>query len=158
MLFFFALLFTLWLATSAMAGEFTGPVVSVLDGDTIEVLNKKRPERIRLGGIDCPEKRQPFGQEAKDAASALVFGKDVAVQKRGKDKNGRTLAEVLLSDGTNVNQMLVAEGWCWWYPKHAINGKALKRLESEARTAKRGLWADPYPVPPWEWQKWRDRP
>jgi micrococcal nuclease len=88
----------------------------------------------------------------------LVLGKDVTVKMHGKDKNRGTLAEVLLSDGTNLNQMLVAEGWCWWYPKHALNGKVLKRVESEARTAKRGLWADPYPVPPWEWQKWRDRP
>ena len=157
MLFFFVLFFTLWLAVSATAGEFTGQVVSVLDGDTIDVLHKKRPERIRLSGIDCPEKRQPFAQEAKDAASALVLGKDVTVQMHGKDKNRRKLAEVFLSDGTKVNQMLVADGWCWWYPKHAQNDRALKRLESEARTAKRGLWADPYPVPPWEWQKWRDR-
>ena len=158
MLFLFAVFFTLWLAVSAMAGEFTGQVVSVPDGDTIDVLHKKRPERIRLSGIDCPEKRQPFGQEAKDAASALILGKDATVQMHGKDKSRRTLANVFLSDGTNVNRELVKGGWCWWYPKSGPIDRELKRLESEARASKRGLWADPYPVPPWEWQKWRERP
>ena len=158
MLFLFAVLLTLWLAVSAMAGEFTGQVVGVLEGDTIEVLHNKRPERIRLSGIDCPEQRQPFGEKAKQAASAFVFGKDVTLHMHGKDKDGRTLATVFLSDGTNVNHGLVKEGWCWWYPKYGPIDRELKRLESEARTGKRGLWADQYPVPPWEWQKWRERP
>ena len=148
-----AVLLTLLLASSALAGEFSGQVVSILDGDTIEVLHNNRAERIRLSGIDCPEKGQTYGQKAKHAASALVFGKEVTFQTYGKDKYGRTLAEVLLSDGTNVNTVLVAGGWCWWYPKYARQNKELKRLESEARAAKRGLWADSYPVPPWEWRK-----
>jgi endonuclease YncB( thermonuclease family) len=158
MLLLFAVIFTLWLAASAMAGEFTGPVIRVLDGDTIEVLHKKHPERIRLSGIDCPEKGQPFEEKAKHAMSALVLGKEVKVQIHGKGKDRHTLADVVLSDGTNVNKMLVAEGWCWWYPKYALQNRELKRIESEARVGKRGLWADPYPVPPWEWQKWRKRP
>src|SRR5262245_66586812 len=107
MLFFFVLFFTLWLAVSATASEFTGQVVSVLDGDTIEVLHKKRPERIRLSGIDCAEKRQRFAQEAKAAASALVLGKDVAVRAHGKGKNWRKVAGVLLTDGTKVSQAWV---------------------------------------------------
>jgi len=82
-------------------------VIGVLDGDTIEVLHKKRPERIRLSGIDCPEKRQPFGEKAKHAVSTLVFGKVVTVQTHGKDKHRRTLADVLLADGTNVTHTLV---------------------------------------------------
>jgi endonuclease YncB( thermonuclease family) len=158
MLFLFAVIFTLWLAASAMAGEFTGPVIRVLDGDTIEVLHKKHPERIRLSGIDCPEKGQPFEEKAMHAMSALVFGKEVTVQLHGKDKDRHTLADVVLPDGTHVNNMMVAGGWCWWYPKYALQNRDLKRLESEARIGKRGLWADPYPVPPWEWQKWRKRP
>ena len=158
MLFLFAVLFTLCLAASAMAGEFTGPVIGVLAGDTIEVLHKKHPERIRLSGIDCPEKGQPFEEKAKHATSALVFGKEVTVQMHGKDKDRRTLADVVLSDGTNVSKMLVSRGWCWWYPKYTLQNRELKRLESEARVGKRGLWADPYPVPPWEWQKWRKQP
>ena len=83
----------------------------------------------------------------------MVFGKEVTLHTRGKDKYRRTLADVLLSDGTNVNTVLVAGGWCWWYPKYALQNKELKRLESEARAAKRGLWADPAPIPPWEWRR-----
>lgn len=132
---------------------FTGPVVSVLDGDTIEVLSNQRPERIRLHGIDCPEKGQAYGQKAKHAASAFVFGKEVTLQTFGKDKYGRTIGDVLLADGTNVNQELVKDGWCWWYRKYAPGDTVLEGLEQEAREAGRGLWADPRPVPPWEWRK-----
>ena len=103
------------------AASFTAPVVSVLDGDTIEVLNGHHAERIRLSGIDCPEKGQAFGNKAKHAASALVFGKQVTLQTHGYDKHKRTLADVILRDGTNVNHELVKEGWCWWYRKYAPN-------------------------------------
>ena len=105
------------LGITAHAAGFTGPVVSVLDGDTIEVLNGHHTERIRLNGIDCPEKGQAFGQRAKQAASELVFGKKVAIQMHGYDKYKRTLADVLLSDGTTVNHTLVKDGWCWWYQR-----------------------------------------
>jgi micrococcal nuclease len=69
-----------------LAADFTGLVVSVVDGDTIEVLNGHHVERIRLSGIDCPEKGQAYGQKAKHAASDLAFGKQVTVQTHGKDK------------------------------------------------------------------------
>ena len=137
----------------SLAESFYGKVVSVLDGDTIEVLHNQHPERIRLNGIDCPEKSQAYGQKAKQAISALVFGKEVTLQTFGKDKYGRTIADVLLPDGTIVNHSLVKDGWCWWYQKYAPRNTTLESLEGEAREAKRGLWADPYPVPPWEWRK-----
>lgn len=136
-----------------LAVEFYGQVVGVIDGDTIEVLHNQRPKRVRLYGIDCPEKRQAFGQRAKQATSALVFGKDVTLQTRSKDKYGRPVADVLLPDGTNVNQTLIKEGWCWWYRKYAPADKELARLEGEARDTNRGLWAAPHPVPPWDWRK-----
>jgi micrococcal nuclease len=99
--------------------EYQGEVVGGIDGDTIEVLHNQHPERVRLSGIDCPEKGQAFGNRAKQAASALVFGRDVILQTHGQDKYGRTLADVLLKDGTNVNHTLVKDGWCWWYRKYA---------------------------------------
>ena len=71
-------------------------------------------------------------------------------------KTAADVVTVTLSDGTHVNKALVAGGWCWWYPKYAVSNKELKRLESEARDGKRGLWVDPYPVPPWEWRKPRN--
>ena len=150
---FWAILLTFLLAHSALAGEFTGQVVGVLDGDTLEVLNGHHTERIRLSGIDCPEKGQAFGQKAKQAASALVFGKEVTLQTHRKDKYQRTLADVILPDGTNVNQVLVNDGWCWWYRKYAPGNTTLERLEAEARESGVGLWANPHPLPPWEWRK-----
>src|SRR5215831_12407500 len=99
----------------AFATDFSGPVISVLDGDTIEVLHNTRAERIGLNGIDCPEKGQPYGKKAKQAASALVFGKQVTLKTYDLDKYGRTIADVLLPDVTNVNHELVKQGWCWWY-------------------------------------------
>jgi endonuclease YncB( thermonuclease family) len=133
----------------------TGPVVSVLDGDTIEVLRNQHPERIRLSGIDCPEKGQAFGKRARQAAAAFVFGKQVTLQTHGQDKYGRTLADVFLLNGTNVNHMLVKDGWCWWYRKYAPGDTVLEGLEKDAREAKKGLWVDPAPIPPWVYRKAR---
>jgi endonuclease YncB( thermonuclease family) len=139
----------------AFTAAFSDPVVRVLDGDTIEVLHNTRAERIRLNGIDCPEKGQAYGKRAKQAASELVFGKEVALQTHGLDKYGRRIADVLLSDGTNVNHMLVKRGWCWWYRKYAPGDTVLEGLEKEARKAKKGLWVDPAPIPPWVYCKAR---
>ena len=150
-----SLLIAVSLASAVLAADCSGPVVRVLDGDTIEVLHDQRPERIRLSGIDCPEKGQAFGQKAKQAASALVLVKEVTLQTYGKDKYRRTLAEVLLPDGTNVNHELVKDGWCWWYRKYAPQDAELERLEREARDAKKGLWQDPAPIPPWVYRKAR---
>ena len=103
-----------------------------------------------------PEKGQAYGTRAKQAASELVYGKEVTLQTHGLDKYRRTIADVLLPDGTNVNHTLVKDGWCWWYRKYAPGDAVLERLEKEARETKKGLWADPQPVPPWEWRKRRD--
>ena len=144
--------FVLLLFPYSSFADFSGPVIGIIDGDIIEVL-RHHHERIRLNGIDCPEKGQAYGQKAKQATSALVFGKDVMLQTFGKDKYGRTLADVRLLDGTHVNHTLVKDGWCWWYPKYAPRNRELERLEKNARAAKKGLWVAPVQVPPWEWRK-----
>jgi endonuclease YncB( thermonuclease family) len=87
-------------------------VVNDRDCDTIEFLHSHYTERVRLSGIDCPEKGQAFGNNAKHATSDLAFGKDVTIQTHGYDKYKRILADVLLRDGTNVNHALVKDGWC----------------------------------------------
>jgi len=74
---------------------------------------------VRLVGIDCPEKGQTYGKRAKQSASELVFGKQVKLQTYGLDKYGRTIADVILPDGTNVNHTLVKDGWCWWCRNYA---------------------------------------
>jgi micrococcal nuclease len=133
--------------------QFSGKVVGITDGDTISVMHNGRAEKIRLNGIDCPEKGQAYGIRAKQFTSDMVFGKDVTLRTHGLDKYGRTIGDVILSEGTNLNQELVKEGLAWWYRKYAPNDSTLEHLEEEARTAKRGLWADPRPVPPWCWRK-----
>ncbi len=112
-------------------------------------------KRIRLHGIDCPEKRQVFGRKAKQFTSTLVFGTTVTVQGVDRDRYGRTVAEVLLPDGRVLNQELVKAGFAWWYRKYAPEDEVLKEYEREAREEKRGLWADAKPVPPWQWRKMR---
>jgi micrococcal nuclease len=135
--------------------QFSGKVVGVTDGDTITVLRDGRGERVRLHGIDCPETGQPYGSTAKQFVSEMVFGKDVTVKDYGLDstRSKRTLGDIVLPDGRVVNEELLRAGLAWWYRKYVPNREDLAALEEEARTAKRGLWADPNPVPPWCWRK-----
>jgi endonuclease YncB( thermonuclease family) len=112
-----------------LTAEFNGEVIRVLVGDTIEVLHETKPERIRLYGIDCPEKGQPFGQKAKQATSSLVFGKDVKVETHEKDKHRRSLGTVF-QDRLNVNQSLVKEGWCKWFSKYVPKDSDSRRNHS----------------------------
>ena len=122
-----------------------------MDGDTIEVMHLGEAERIRLNGIDCPEKAQAFGQRAKQFTSDLAFGKVVTVKVMGHDRYGRTVGEVALPDGRNLNRELVKVGLAWWYQRYS-NDATLGQLESEARATKRGLWSDPQPIPPWKFR------
>ncbi len=122
------------LETGPLAGakDFTGSAMSVLYGDTIEALHNNKAERIRLIGIDRLEKSQAYGTQAKQAASELVFGKEVTLQPFDMDNYGRTITDVLLPDGTNVNQVLLKDGWCCWFRKYAPCDTVLEGLEKEA--------------------------
>ena len=139
-------------ALRAEVRQFTGRVVGVSDGDTILVLTDGRAVKVRLAGIDCPEKRQAFGARAKQFASEQAFGRDVTVIATGRDRYGRTIGEVLLPSGDSLNRELVRAGLAWWYRQYS-NDEDLAKLEAAAREARRGLWADPHPVPPWEFRK-----
>jgi endonuclease YncB( thermonuclease family) len=90
-----------------------------------------------------------------DAVADLAFRKEVTVKTHGLDKYGRTLADVLMPDSTNVNHTLVKEGWGWWYRKYALGDLVLEGLAHEAREGRKGLWADPQPVPQWVLRKAR---
>lgn len=128
----------------------SGKVIGVTDGDTIEMLIDGKSYKIRLAHIDAPEKKQDYGAKAKQYLSDLCFGKNATMTVTDIDRYNRNVAIVILQDGTNVNKEMVKAGLAWWYNKYS-NDKSYENLEKEARQAKRGLWADKNPIPPWEW-------
>ncbi|NKE70185.1 thermonuclease family protein [Candidatus Manganitrophus noduliformans] len=142
----------LFIPTVVLAESFSGKVVKVSDGDTISVMHQGRAQKVRLHGIDAPEKRQAFGNRAKKFTSDLAFGRVVTVQAVDVDRYGRIVGEVILPDGRSLNRKLVKAGLAWWYRKYSKD-KSLGELEEEARSARRGLWIDPNPIPPWEFRK-----
>jgi len=142
------------LSLAVQADTLEGNVVKIADGDTLTLLTSTNQQvKIRLTGIDTPEKRQPFGKRAKQALAKLAFQKQVLVEVETKDRYGRTVGVVFV-DGQNVNAELVRQGMAWVYRKYTSD-KRLYTLESEAKQAKRGLWLDENPIPPWEWRRGR---
>jgi len=111
-----------------------------------------RDTKIRLFGIDCPERGQAFGNKARRFTAKMVFGKVVEVQEVDKDSYGRTVAWVSVN-GRSVNRELLRAGLAWWYRYHAEKEHELERLEADARRDKIGLWSLPNPVPPWEFRR-----
>jgi len=113
------LMFLLLITGQANASSFTGKLVKVLDGDTVEVLHNGKAERIRLAQIDCPEKNQPFGQAAKRYVLDVAAHKIVTVQVETVDRYGRTVGEVFLPDSSNLNKQIVGAGFAWQYKKYS---------------------------------------
>lgn len=150
----FLLTFLLGLAPYTQAASFTGKLVKVIDGDTVEVMHDGKVERIRLAQIDCPEQGQPFGQAAKRYVLKVAAQKIVTVEVETVDRYGRTVGEVFLPDGSNLNKRIVGAGYGWQYKKYSKD-PAYADLEAEARAAKLGLWKDKNPIPPWEWRRER---
>ena len=131
---------------------WTGRVVVVADGDTLEVMRDGRAVRVRLAGIDAPETGQPWSRRARSRLAELVFHRDVAVSVLDVDRYGRDVVDVKTSDGRRVNDVLVAEGLAWFYRAYS-DDRELERLETEARSMRRGVWSDGSPTPPWVWRQ-----
>ena len=130
-----------------------GKVVGVSDGDTITILTKDNVQiKVRLEGIDCPEKKQAFGQKAKQFTSDMAFGKNVTLKKSGQDRYGRTLGYIILPDNKNLNKEILKAGFAWHFKKYNKDAE-LANLEIQARKSKRGLWSDPNPIAPWDFRK-----
>jgi len=143
----------LLLASIAVHAEnLHGKVIHIADGDTLTILVAGNKQvKIRLAGIDTPEKAQPFGNKAKQALAALSFQKQASVEVETKDRYGRTVGRVIIA-GKDVNAELVRQGMAWVYRKYT-NDQKLYALEAEAKQAKRGLWASDKPIEPWLWRK-----
>ncbi|APC19506.1 micrococcal nuclease (plasmid) [Pseudomonas frederiksbergensis] len=135
------------------AGDnFHGLTVAVLDGDTVEVLTDQHEKiRVRLAGIDAPEKSQAYGQKAKQNLAAMVAGKSVEVIDQGRDQYGRTVGTISV-DGLDVNAEQVKAGLAWVYTRYNRDSK-LPALEEKARRDQLGLWRDHNPTAPWEYRR-----
>ena len=141
----------LLLTLTCFGEDLIGKVVSVYDGDTITVLSGNTQHKIRLEGIDTPESKQPFGNKAKQAMSGMVFGKQVKVVWKKKDRYGRTLGHVYVN-GKWTNLQMIKQGMAWHYKQYSKD-QELASAEVKAREKRIGLWSDKAPIAPWEWRK-----
>jgi endonuclease YncB( thermonuclease family) len=142
-------------AFSAPAWDLSGRTVRVIDGDTIEVLDAtKQTHRIRLHGIDTPERGQPFGRAAGRALADIIAGEGVGIDVKDTDRYGRTVGVVHLG-AQNVNVTMVRKGYAWWYKKYAPFDDALREAQQRAQAEGLGLWQEKNPIPPWEWRRGR---
>ncbi len=145
-------------ALTAGAEELTGKVVRVADGDTITVLGPgNKQHKVRLGGIDAPEKGQPFGNASRESLASMVAGRNVAVRWHKRDRYGRLVGQVIV-DSHDVGLVQLERGMAWHYKAYEReqrpeDARGYAQAEFGAKSARRGLWADDKPVPPWEWRK-----
>jgi micrococcal nuclease len=149
--FAFWLLFGLFVATAHAAGPFSGRVVGVADGDTLTVLADRATYKIRLAEIDAPEKKQAFGERAKQSLAALCFDRRASVSAGKTDRYGRTVARVRCQ-GMDASMSQVQQGLAWAYTAY-LTDPHIESAEQLARVSGVGLWAEPEPTPPWLYRK-----
>lgn len=149
--FILILAFQIVSARFSFAATVQGRCVGVSDGDTVTLLVGRKEEKVRLFGIDAPEKAQPFGLRAKQYASSLVFGRQVTLERSDTDRYGRTVGKVFVN-GRSLNEEMLRAGLAWHYAAYS-HDPGFAMLERRARLERRGLWADPIPVPPWEFRR-----
>ena len=153
---------TLLFSPLTLADTLTGRVVGVSDGDTVTVLDDTNTEwKIRLMGIDAPEKKQAFGNKSKEYLSTLIFNKQVRVEYQKKDKYGRTIGKIT-TQGVDANLAQVKAGMAWHYKKYENEQTVEDRFiyantEIKARYDRRGLWVEKEPIPPWDFRKAQKR-
>ena len=146
------LVLTLMAACPALSwADFLARVVTVHEGDRLTIRHDGRNETIYLKDIECPKPKQAYGKQAKQAITAYVGSRDVVVRALKRGRNGLGTADIILQDGRNVGHELLKEGLAWSRPDNAKD-ETLGEMEQLARAERKGLWADPDPVPPWKWK------
>ena len=146
-----ALACALAFAPLAARADFAGRVVGVVDGDTLTILDGSRQVRVRLWGIDAPERGQPWSSRSREALAARAMHREARVAARGTDGYGRTLARVVV-DGVDLGDAQLADGLAWVYRRYS-HDRAMLALEEGARAARRGLWSLTDPEPPWRFRE-----
>jgi endonuclease YncB( thermonuclease family) len=151
---FFLLVLIFHFFSAGNVFAWSGQIVSVTDGDTVKVLHDGQQVKVRLYGIDTPEKKQAFGQAAKSQMQALTTSKKIDIEPVDVDRYGRTVG-IVRADGVVVNGEMVKAGYAWVYEQYCKHQECQewKTWQSEAQRNRRGLWQDSAPVPPWEWRK-----
>lgn len=145
-------------ALPAVAAELEGTIVGVADGDTVTLLDAgKKQHRIRLDGIDAPERTQPYGQRARQSLAELAHGRAAHVDCPKTDRYGRAVCRVLI-DGVDVGLEQIRRGLAWHYVKYAHEQRGIDRVtyaqaESDARSKNSGLWSFGDPTPPWDYRR-----
>lgn len=137
------------------ANEPEYKVIRVKDGDTFVILMNGKEQTVRFAHIDCPEKKQPFGKQAKQFVSDMCFGSYITlvVNKKNKfDRYKRLIAEIILKDGRNLNKEIIKNGLAWHFKKYSDN-EEYSYLENHARKNRIGIWSQSHPIAPWEWRK-----
>ena len=149
------LLLALALSAHVSAYERVGKIIHVTDGDTVTLLDDAKEQRkIRLYGIDAPERKQPYGAKSTDLLASMVKGKNIRAVCASADRYGRDVCTLYIG-GIDINAEMVRQGGAWVYRKYYGKTGAYYALEDEARKAGRGLWhtSEYQAVEPWEWRK-----
>jgi micrococcal nuclease len=146
----FLVIFSFFVSSYVPTSEIVGKVISITDGDTITILLDNIQYKIRLLDIDAPEKKQAYGQAAKQFLSTLIAGKIVHVNYRSYDRNKRILGTVVC-DGKNINEIMVQNGMAWHFKKYSTSA-IFSNLEIVAHRNKKGLWQDTNPIAPWDFR------
>ena len=155
---FAALIAAMVFAMPVFAESISGRIVAVADGDTLTLLDRSFVEhKIRLSGIDAPEKKQAFGQRAKAKLSANAYGLQAEADCLKTDRYRRNICVVRVN-GRDVGLEQIRAGMAWWYRQYARDQtlqeqRVYEDAEEQAKSAKRGLWIDKEPIPPWEWRR-----
>lgn len=138
-----------------ISSQTAGKVIKVKDGDTVVVLlSDSTQETLRLAEVDCPEKGQAFGKNAKQFTSDAVFGKTITFYRTAKDRYQRTVAKIFYDHNKYLSEEIIKAGFGWWYFKASKNLN-LQKLQDSAKENRLGLWTDKNAVSPWEYRKSR---
>ena len=146
------------LCVAVNADTLTGKVIRIIDGDTVVVLVEGNvQEKIRLSGIDAPERKQPFGTVSRQLLASMAFEKTVIVDFDKRDRWGRIIGKIIFEE-QDLNLSQIEKGLAWHYKTYQVeqseeDRELYSQAEIRARSSKAGLWSDPHAIPPWNWRK-----